>query len=106
MKHQVAYNQMGNANYIGDAPKPIAPRTVLSAVSRMGDLNDRLSKLRDHLSAVAGQIGGPQPVGEAAKAQSLPAPGVVGQLNESADYAHDYVSQIEDIVAGIGRSLG
>ena len=101
-------NQYADANKMAQTAgnNSIQPRAVLSAVARIGALNERLQKLRDNLSSVADQVGGPRPIGEVAKGQALPAAGVVGQLNESADYAHDYVDQIEDILACIGRSLG
>lgn len=79
--------------------------TVTSALARISTLNDRLAIVRGQLQKLAEVIGGPYPV-EAAETQTLPSAGAVGQLNDSADYAHRYVGEIEDLLASISRSLG
>lgn len=87
---------------------PQAPRTISSAISRVDGLNDRLSKIREELSNISDQIGGPRPVsdGTGKPSQAPPSISAVSRLNDSADYAHDYLTEIEGLLGSIGRALG
>ena len=81
------------------------PRTIASAMGRVDGLNERLSKVREHLSNLSDQIGGPRPTGALVKDHEPPT-GAVGHLNDSIDAAHDQVADIEDLLGCISRALG
>ena len=82
------------------------PRTLSSAASKLDSLNERLAKATESLSMIAGQIGALASIGVPASSNQPAANGAVGRLNESADSAHLKISEIEQLIAGIGRSLG
>lgn len=83
------------------------PRTIASAIGRMDSLNDRLSKVRAQLEAISDQIGGPRPAVEKSIGDASPeAVNAVGKLNDSADFAHNYLTEIEGLLGSIGRALG
>lgn len=84
------------------------PRTLSSASSRIDALNERLAKAAESLSMVSSQIGGLTPVPGAGNAKNsvTAASGAVHRLNDSADAAHSQISDIENLIAGIGRALG
>lgn len=88
--------------------KPVeAPRTIASAIGRIDGLNDRLGKVREHLTGISDQIGGPRPTPDPAKEVGRPPfAGAVGKLNDSTEYAHAYLSDIENLLGSIGRALG
>lgn len=84
-----------------------APRTISSAIGRVEGLNERLSRVREHLTSISDQIGGPRAATDAGtKPQSLPSSNAVSRLNDSADYAHDHLTEIESLLGSIGRALG
>lgn len=104
-----AINQgYAGAGVVSPQLQPTPPRTIASAIGRIDGLNDRLAKVRESLASIADQIGGPRPVSESANkpAQAPPSNNAVSRLNESADYAHDYLSEIESLLGSIGRALG
>jgi hypothetical protein len=112
---EYAANNLANANYgqglqqgaaLGSLRAPEAPRTIASAASRMEGVNERLAKVSESLSIISGQLGTLSGVGVSA-GDTKPAPcGAVGRLNDAADAAHRSLSEIEQLISGIGRSLG
>lgn len=84
---------------------PPTPRTITSAISRMETLNERLGGLRVGMEKLADQIGGPRPAAEKQQ-PSAQDPTVVGRLNDSAEYAHVQLNEIEGLMNGIARALG
>ncbi|MDB5607806.1 MAG: hypothetical protein JWP25_4706 [Bradyrhizobium sp.] len=82
------------------------PRTIASAIGRVEGLNERLSQVREHLSSISDQIGGPRPAESGNGKANLPGSGAVGRLNDSVEGAHDCLSDIEDLLGSISRALG
>lgn len=84
-----------------------APKTLASAVSRMDNLNGRLAKVIEALGGIAAQIGSAYPAKapESGNAQAGSS-GTIYRLNDLASDAHTEVSDIENLIAGIQRSLG
>lgn len=83
------------------------PRTITSAISKVDGLNDRLAKVREQLTGLSDQIGGPRLTGDGSKnAERPPSAGVVGKLNDATESAHNYVGDIENLLGSIGRALG
>lgn len=100
-------NQGTNAGYQAAAnTMPTAPRTIASAGSRLDDLHQRLCKAREHLTALADQLGALRAVSGAPSKAEPPTIGAVGRLNDSADAAHYQVSEIEELLGSIERVLG
>lgn len=98
-----------NGNYEGGLSQgvPEAPRTVASAIGRIDGLNERLQGIRSQLANVSDMIGGPRNIAGNQKASAAPSPsGAVHRLNDSADHGHSVVSDIEDLLSSIQRSLG
>lgn len=85
-----------------------APRTLSSAASRIESLNERLLKATEALSIISAQIGAISPVvGGNANAKNSPSPnGAVHRLNDSADFAHNQLAEVENLIASISRALG
>lgn len=90
----------------GAQMKAPAPRTISSAIGRMDNLNGRLSEVCKQLSGISDSIGGPRPLNAEAGKDHVPSGDVVGRLNDSADCAHDYMGEIENLLGAIARSLG
>lgn len=85
---------------------PVTPRTITSAIGRVESLNERLSGIREQLTSLADQIGGPRGVSGSAQKEPPPSSGAVGRLNDAVDCSHACASDIDDLLSSIGRSLG
>ena len=92
----------GNANAIATA----APRTIATALSGMDKLVERLANVRGAVGHLCETIGGPYPASGQIKGDRPPSSGAVGRLNDSADHAHSILSEIEQLLSAVGRSLG
>lgn len=100
-------NYAGAGNIQGASQAVVPPRTIASAIGRVDGLNDRLAKVREILSNFSDQIGGPRPTENAKNGSaSLPSTSTVARLNDSADTAHDCLTEIESLLGCIGRALG
>lgn len=93
-------------NYNTETSTAEAPRTIASAMARIDSLNERLSSAREQLSALSDQIGGPRGVSASTGRDNPPSVGAVGRLNEATETAHSQMSDIEGLLASIGRALG
>lgn len=102
---QQAQNQ-GYANQLAGASTAPAPLTVSSAFSRMQVANERLSKARESLSHISDLIGGPRPTPGQISKDSPPPSGAVQMLNMAADRSNEILTEIEDLINCIARSLG
>lgn len=107
-KQADAYTAGNYESGLNQANEPIvAPRTVASAIGRIDGLNERLQGIRSQLANVSDMIGGPRNIAGNQKASAAPSPsGAVHRLNDSADNGHSVVSDIEDLLSSIQRSLG
>lgn len=86
-------------------PAPPAPSTLMAAISRSGELIDRLVNLSGAVEALAIKIGGPFPAdpnGNAPRADNAPA---MVHLCENIDTAHRLISQMEGAMKAISRTL-
>lgn len=104
---------MAMPGYIGGAsdavkmPSTSAPAmpTLASGVGQVTELNSRLSELHARVSGLVDTIGGPRPIaGEASN--GVGASGIVNRLHDEARCAHGKVSDINDLLDTISRSLG
>lgn len=93
-----------SAQAVGAQLKP--PPTIASALGNIEGLNERLSQISQRLNGIADTIGGPRPVSDGAGNVGKSSAGIVDRLNEGADSAHRRASEIEELVASIGRALG
>lgn len=102
-----AYQQAAGLGSLNQATPTPVPRSISSALSRMDVAGERLVKVREHLNALADQIGGPRPTEESHlnKQAGLPS-GAVHRLNDSADRANDIIGEIESLLGSISRALG
>jgi hypothetical protein len=120
MEYQNAYANAGNA-FVGGQLGGTAigggalglqqvepPRTIASAASRIDGLNERLAKMRESLSMISAQIGAMSSVGvNVADKNGVVTPGgAVYRLNDATDAAHSQMTDIENLIDGIGRALG
>jgi hypothetical protein len=98
---------LGGASAINAINSPV-PRSIASALARMDVVGERLVKVRDHLNALADQIGGPRPTDSSngIKGQAGLPTGAVHRLNDSADRSNEILGDIEDLLGSISRSLG
>lgn len=106
------YNQAANTGQQANAYQaavnqvPAPPRTIASASSRLDAANERLVKVREHLTGIADQLGSLRAVGpEGGEAKGLGSMGAVGHLNDSADNSHRLISEIESLLASIAGAL-
>lgn len=83
---------------------PVQP-TIASAVGQIDSLNDRLMSIKQHLTGISDAIGGPRPVSGSAGEKPIPG-GVVHRLNIGANDAHGHITDIEELIGAISRSLG
>jgi hypothetical protein len=89
------------------APVPTPP-TLMRALSRSDELNGRLGDLSAAVQEIAIAIGGPWPCEKSGQG-GKPAPDkppVMEVLNDRLDYAHGRVSDIEQSLQAIRRTLG
>jgi hypothetical protein len=94
----------GHQNTVNSIP---VPRTIASAIGRVENLNERLFGVRNQLTQISDQIGGPRELSNKLSADASPqSPNAVSRLNDSADAAHDCLSDIESLLGSIGRALG
>jgi hypothetical protein len=83
-----------------------APRTIASAIGRVDGLNERLAGVRIQLTNISEQIGGPREVCISATDTPPSESNTVCRLNDSAERAHECMSDIESLLGCIGRALG
>lgn len=96
---------MGTTAQNVNLPAPAAPATLVCAISRSGELIDRLVNLGSAVEALAIKIGGPFPAdanGTAPRSDNAPA---MVHLCENIDTAHRLISQMEGAMKAISRSL-
>jgi len=101
-----AAQNMGNAQ--GGLSNAVpAPRTIASAIGRVDGLNERLASVRIQLTKISEQIGGPrEAIGITATDSPPSESNAVCRLNDSAERAHECMSDIESLLGCIGRALG
>lgn len=87
-------------------PVPVAPRTLVSAATRMDAVNERLGQLDAHLNAIADQLGVLRAAQAGASTDKMPPCGAVARLNDAADGAHYRLSEIEATLKSISGALG
>lgn len=98
-----------NASYaaaIQGAPTAAPPPSIAGAVGRIDGLNERLAQLSASLASISDVIGGPRPVGKGENSDVPAQSGLVYRINDSADYAHKQLSEIEELICSISRALG
>jgi len=100
----VPYQGIGTQAGVNAVP---APKTIAGAASKLDDLNNRLSNVTSAVAGIANQIGAISGLPGAANVKAeAPSEGSVGRLNDQADAAHRYLSEIEALLSGISRALG
>lgn len=92
------------AGYQGASQTPVAP-TLVGALSRMEELNKRLCVLNNQTVEVAQAVGGPFPAADAGGKNPSPQ-SAMQRLNDLVSEAHTTVSQIEQAMGAVRRSLG
>lgn len=87
---------------------PSAPvQTLASALTHLAELNKRLHSLVARSHQFASVLGGPFPIGSGVNANDDPKQrSVMEKLNEDITTAHALVSDIENCMGAMGRSLG
>lgn len=87
-------------------PKAEPPKTLASAVSRLDGINEHLAKVAESLSQITSHLGVPVLVSGGANGKQATPGGMVHRLNDTAEDAHVRLTEIEALIAGIGRALG
>jgi hypothetical protein len=97
--------QAQTANYAAQTAVPPPSFTLASALSRSEGLNERICQGVGRLGEIAAKLGALHPADDKKNPASIPN-GVVGRLNEAADFGHERMSEIEALLSGIERALG
>jgi hypothetical protein len=101
-----AAQTLGNIQGMKNSAVPV-PRTIASAIGRVDGLNERLASARIQLTKISEQIGGLRECSEGSTKDSPPSESnAVCRLNDSAERAHECMSDIESLLGCIGRALG
>lgn len=95
-----------NQSVAGGLATALPPLTLASAVGHMDTANQRLVKLRDQINHLADMIGGPRPANSQIAKDDSPPVGAVYALNRVADRANSIISDIEETLVSVLRSLG
>ncbi len=85
------------------------PATLISALSKLSELNARLGQLANRSVDLASTIGGPSPSqtgGLGLETNPAAPPPMVERLNDDISLALQRVSHIEQAIAAMSRSLG
>ena len=90
------------------APETTAmpPQTLASAISNFEALHKRLCELVGKAHQLAAVVGGPFPMGGNAAKDTPQQDSAVRRLNENANDCHNQVSQIDECLNAMARSLG
>jgi len=98
--------QLGMNQLQGVPPQPPQPSTLMRALSRTEELNNRLTDLGKSVLEIAIAIGGPWPCDTCGGKPSEANPPAMTILNDGIDCAHAKVSDIEQAIHAIRRTLG
>ena len=96
---------IGNNNTVGQQEAMPAVRTLVRALSNADDLNKRLFSLKARVIEIAQAVGGPYPAPDG-ESKALSPSSAMHRLNDAVDTAHATVSEIDNAIAAIARSLG
>lgn len=90
-----------------NALAPTQVQTLASALQHIAELNKRLHQLVARSHELASLLGGPFPVGSGVNATDEPKQrSAMETLNRDINTAHALVSDIENCIGAMGRSLG
>lgn len=80
--------------------------TLVRAISSLEELNKRLQSMVGATYQIAEAIGGPYPVAGNTDPNAVSAPSAMARLNHGLDRAHRQLSELDDAMSAIKRSLG
>lgn len=107
VKQSQYLQQVASTGIAGASTPAPTPMTLVRAISRAEELNGRLGDLERAVQEIATAIGGPRPCNPGSGEKGPPAPPpAMTMLNDSIDLAHFRVTEIEDAVSAIRRTLG